>query len=440
MTFGSLSQKLLAAFVGTALLGSSGCVRVMHETRTERGPVLRSFEREVPSDGDGDGGVRAGVEVKYPELTLSFEAFDLCRQERVEEVIEERVTERFVPSAGPAFAMGVTSTLVGGGLLAARGAFSDAPNRREIDLGGRYGQAPRTVATTWGAILLSVGIPALVTGIVGLTQSGEKTEGRRMEQVASSREVPCNLRPVDGEVMLERATPAGPEQISVKTDAGKVTLTAERLRELRLASVHFDGRPVILPEEESFELQGFLACNDLSSPTAAAAEGPALSELPEPQLVAQYNAARRCAQVAPQVGAGPAKALEAEIHRRRGASVKPAGQGPSSFEEAVAAWPPNLRLEPGSDDLSRLDEVDAHVGKVALLKGTLVERLDGNVLLVDVAGRQVWVFIPPDATWSSDFEEGSALDVLGVVVGKQKVGEIHAPLLRAMWIRGSLPS
>ena len=427
------TRALLCAVVSMALLTGTGCVRVMHETRTDRGAVLRSFEREVPKEG---GGIRARVDVKYPQLQLSFEAFDLCQKERVEEVIEDKITESWAPSAGPAFALGVTGTLVGGGLLAARGAFSNEPNRKEIDPGGRYGPAPRTAVTTWGAVLFTVGIPALVTGIIGLQQSGETTESRRLEQVASSMEVPCNVRPADGQVMLERATPEGPEQVTVKTEAGKVTLTAEALRELRLASVHFDGQPVLLAEEESFELQAFLACNELSSKPAVAPP----SELSEPELVARYNAARQCAQVAPQVGAEPAKALEAEIQSRRGQSPKPVGQAPGTFEEALAAWPPALRLETGAGDLARLDKVEAHAGKVAQAKGVLKKRLDGNVLLLEVGGRELLVFVPPDAAWPSDFEEGAALEVLGVVIGRQRLGEIHAPLLRAMWIRGTLPS
>jgi hypothetical protein len=422
-----MMRASLALGVAVAVAGTSGgCVRVVHETRTERGPVLRSFEREVPT---GVGGVMARVVPRYPELELAFSAYELCRQERVEEIIEEQVTESSAPQAGPAFALGVAGTVVGAGLWGFRSAFSDQPDTRRIDEEGRHPPSPRQAATTWGTVLLVVGIPALVTGVVGLQQSGERVQGRRLEQVASSLEVPCRTSPIDGEVMLERAT--GPQTVTVRTEGGKVTLSAQALQNLRLASVHFNGAPVLLPEEEAHTLEAFLACGQALPPLA----GDVLGELPEGELVARYNATRRCAQVAPEAAGDAVRALEGEIHRRRGSSLSPVGRAPATFDEAVQAWPPGLRLEAGHPDLAQLERTERLAGRTVYARGRQVQRVDGNVALLDVGGHPLLVFVPPDATWPSYFPDGTWVEVLGVVVGRQALGQLEAPLLRAMWMR-----
>ncbi len=419
---------LTAALLPSVAL--QGCVGITRETRTERGPALRTSEREVPA---GEGGVLARVEPKWPELVLRFERFDLCRKERVEEAVEDRITESQSRAAGPAFALGVTGTLIGAGLLAFRKTFSETPGSGRIDLEGRYEPAPRQVATGWGVVALGAGVPALATGLVGLAQTGQKVESRRVEHVASSLEGPCNAQPADGEVLLERAT--GPGSVTARTEGGRVTLDATKLRELRIASVHLDGQPVLLPEEEAVTLGAFLSCSE-ALPLPEGAEGDAaLTAMGEAALVDRYNAARRCAVVSPEVANDAVKRLEGEIHRRRGSAPSRLSAAPRSFDEAVAAWPPSLRLEAGSGDLDQLAVVEKHVGRTAYVRGTLERRVEADVLLVAVAGHRLWAFIPPDAAFGADFTEGSEVEVLGVVVGRQAVGRVEAPLLRVMWAR-----
>ncbi len=416
---------ITAALLPAVLL--QGCVGITRETRTERGPVLQTFEREVPA---GPGGVLARVEPKWPHLVLRFERYSLCRKERVEEVVEDHITESTSRAAGPAFALGVTGTVGGAGLLAFRNAFSEQPRSGRIGLDGRYEPAPRDAATGWGIVALGLGVPALVTGIVGLAQTGQKVESRRVERVASSLEQPCQSEPVDGEVLLERAD--GPGTATARTEGGRVTLEAQALRGLGMVSLHLDGQPVLLPEEESITLNAFLSCSE-ALPLPEGDE--ALTSLGEGALVDRYNAARRCAIVSPEAAADAVKRLEAEIQRRRGSAPRPLSSAPRSFEEALSAWPPSLRLEAGSADLAQLAAVEKLAGRTAYVQGTLERRTEADVLLLAVDGHSLWAFIPPDAAFGADFSEGQALELLGVLVGRQAVGRIEAPLLRVMWAR-----
>lgn len=423
------TSVLLVAFTAS----SGGCVRVQRDTRIEKGPVLRSFERVVALEG---GGTVAKVDVAWPQVTLAFNHFELCRQERVEEVVEERITESNAPSAGPAFALGVTGTTVGAGLLAFRGAFSDQPNTRYIDEAGRYGPAPRDVATTWSVILLGVGVPALVTGVIGLLQTGEQTEQRKLEQVASAMELQCKLTPAEGKVELVRAAGEGPESLTVPTQQGRVTLSARQLSEFRLASVHMDGRAVLLPEEEAAELASFLACNDalpVPPPTG-------LALFTEAELVSRYNAARHCSAVAGAPAASAIEAYEAEIRRRRegGAGPTPApGPRVQSFEEAVALYPPSLQLTAGSEDLRKLSSIEGVVGQHALLQGTVARTQEDGSLVLDVGGVEVVVLTDKNAPYPVAFQPGARVDVLGTIAAGDATPP-GAPAVTARWIRESL--
>ncbi|MBX5484569.1 MAG: hypothetical protein IRZ16_22325 [Myxococcaceae bacterium] len=410
---------------------SFGCVRVNHEVRVEKGPVLRAYEREVLA---GESGVSAAVAVAWPKVTLSFARFDRCRQERVEEVVEETITESFAPSAGPAFTLGMLGVASGGALLGFRGSFSDQPNTRVIDETGHYGPSARTIATGWSVVLLSVGVPALVTGVVGLAQSGEHVDRRKVEQLASAMEHPCHEAPVDGEVELVRIKGEGPGSLRVATSGGKVTFTADQLSELRLASVRMNGALVLFPEEEAAKFEAFLSCSEaIPVPSPAG-----LSEMGEEALVARYNSARACGSVAGEVGEQAAAALGAEIQRRRAGRPGPTvreGPRPRSLEDARAMYRPTLVLAEGSRDVAALSDPESLAGTAAQIRGTLVQQVAENILVVKVGTAELLVFVPPDATFGVPPANGAELEAIGVVVGTQVLEEKARPLIRAAWIQ-----
>lgn len=429
-----MRSKLFHVALCVLIAGSAGCVRVNHETRVEKGLVLRAYEREVPS---GEGGVIAEVSVAYPEVTLSFARFERCRQERVEEVVEERITESFAPSAGPSFALGVTGTAAGAGLLAFRGAFSDQPNTRQIDENGNYGPSARTVSTTWSAVLLTVGLPALVTGVVGLLQSGEKVERRKVEQVASSKEHACNQAPVDGEVQLVRVAGEGGDTQSVPTRGGRVTFGAGQLTQMRLASVHVNGEQVLMPEEEAAKLEAFLSCQGVLPVPAPAG----LAVMAEAELVDRYNAARTCALVAGAQGEKASAALGAEILRRREGKPGPeVREGPRlrSFEEALSMYPPKFELREGSAGLEVLAAPETAVGAPVMIQGVLVRHVEENILVVQIGSSEVLLFLPPDAPFAVSVGEGAQVEGVAVIVGQQALDGQSRPLLRAVWIQSGM--
>lgn len=412
-------MRAISAAVLLCVFGSA-CVTVHQDTRTERGPVLSATEREVPLEGSG---VQASVDARWPMMTLKFESYQLCRRERVEEVVEERITESYAPSAGPSFALGVTGTVVGAGLFGLRGAFSNEPNTRFIDETGHYGPAPRQVATGWSYVLLGVGVPALVTGIIGLVQSGESVEQAKVQQVASAFETQCHLRPAEGQVELVRADGEGPELVTVPTLNGRVTLTAQQLSQMRLASVQLNGQLVLLPEEEAQELGAFLSCSQvLPTPSSAG-----LARMSEEAIVSAYNTARQCEPVGGEAAKDAVKAYSEEVSRRRGGGVEPqlpAGPVPLSFDAAVEAYQPRARYEPG-----------APVGSAAILAGTLVRKVDDATLVLDLGGQEVLAIVTVDAPWRASFSTGARVRAVGVLLGEQAAGGQKLPAFRAVWMQ-----
>lgn len=300
-----------------ALMGvcvSSGCVTVNRDTRVERGPVLRSFDRE---ETIGRGGVHTQVEVDWPTATLTFARYDLCRKQRVEEVVEERITEQFAPAAAPSFSFGVSATTVGGTLMALRPVFSDTPAPAVVP-GQPEGPSARQVATTWSWVLLATGVPALIVGVVGLAASGEQVQQTRIEQVASSVEHACNLRPADGTVTLWPVQSGDAAPLSLVTSGARVVLSPETVTSFRAATIGFDGEPAWVPEEAGAALESWFACQEITFDAEAS------DALPESELVSRYNLARQCETVAPEVGGARAKRLAELIRQRREAPEAPA--------------------------------------------------------------------------------------------------------------------
>jgi hypothetical protein len=401
----------------------------MEETvRTERGPLLRTFERPRVVEG----GVRGTVAVTWPTLTLTLEGFDTCRTERVEEYAEEKIHEHRGSGAGAALSTGIVG--VGGGaiLLAFTPLFSANPNTNSIDAAGHYGAPPRDIATGWGVALMCIGAPALAVAIVQFIRTGEETETSKVEQLAGQHDEVCHARPVDGPVVI--ANERGEREPPLAASGGALTVDAARLKG-PIDSFVFYEREVPLDETSQRLLGAFNSC--LTVEHQGAAEPEALSTA---ALLKRVEALRECHTLRGDAVAPEQAKLEAEVARRREGGDTTAfpssARGPRSWEDALAANPPKWTLEPGSADLKKLDDT-AHLGGTnVLVRGTVSGGLSPNIGVVTVGPRPLFIFLPPDAPWASDdFGINTPVELVGVLSGLQTVGDQTAPLVKALWMR-----
>ncbi len=407
-----------------ALAALAGCVPVESQTRTERGPLLRAYDRQQVVEG----GVRGEVEVAWPRATISIEGFDTCRTLHLEEYAEERTTEKSSPAAGPSLSIGVVGTAVGAGLLAFSPLFSNQPNKGVIDGSGHYGAPPRAYATGWGIGTIVVGIPALVVGLVGYLHSGEETETKKVEQVSSQDDRECNARPMVGPLHL---VGEGGAVAEVKIAEGKGGLDASQLKSAAFDRLVFYGRPVELDEASRRALDAVSACVQLDTQPVASVQA-----LGTTDLFKRVERTRACRNVRPEVGAS-AKLLEDELARRREGGEPLAVQGApvDSFEAAMAQYTPKVQLKPGSPDLALLAKSDQLVNQAVLLEGVVEEGITANIGVVQVGDRAVYLFIPSDHQWGGDFGPGTRFEAVAVVTGMQTLEERTLPLLRAVWMR-----
>jgi hypothetical protein len=248
-------MKRLGAAV---LVLAVGCTPLDVERRTERGAVLRTYTQEKTL---GERLPFADVQVQWPQLSVHFTTADICRTEHHEEYAEDIISTRSSQGAAAAVSTGGIFTAVGGGLLLGRTLFSDAPDRSAIDREGRFGASSREVATGWGAGLAILGVPALVTGLILLSRSGEDRETRKADEMVALREVPCQAKPVDG--VVELAGGHGPPPQPRMTSRGALVLTADEVRGLSFTGMLLDGTPVLLQEEDEDRLETFRTCATL---------------------------------------------------------------------------------------------------------------------------------------------------------------------------------
>jgi hypothetical protein len=390
--------------------------------RTERGPLLKTYERPRIVEG----GVRGEISVQWPRLSVKLSGFDTCRTEVVEEYAEDKIRERRGTGAGASLSAGIVFTAASGVLLGVGQLLSAEPNRQVIDGAGNYGPAPRTVARGWSIGLVAVGIPTLLVGIVQMLRVGEEVETVKVEELASQREEICNVRAVDGPLYLLAggSQPVGP----LPTQGATLTVEAASLTRW-VDGFAFYEREVALDDPSKSVLEAFNGCLRLERESAAAVEA-----LPTNVLVERLEAARACRRVRGDAVAAEQARLEAELARRRqggdpGAFL-PGQKNLKSFEEAVAAHPPRFTLEAGGPRDVELN------GQTVLLKGYVQAGLSPNIGVVKVGDRDFFVFVPPDAGWASqDFALGAPVEVLGVGAGPQTVGERTAPLVKALWMR-----
>jgi len=399
------------------LLGSS-CAQVVSETRMERGPLLRTYERQGSKE---PAGLRGEVHALWPALEVRVLASSVCRSEVVREYAEEVVTERSAKAAGPALAMGVTTIAVGSALLLFRGSFSATPDFNTIDGSGHYGASQRQVATGWGIGLVLAGGPSVLVGALGLFQSGESVSKRLVDQVSDAKESRCDEYLVNGELAV--VGPSGPQK-GIATQQGKVSLPAEALRGT-VVGLALDGQPVWLDSEEEGELEAFRAC----ARVLPLGDDAALGQMAVPELIVKLEAAKQCSSLPGTDGADAAARLETALAAR----APPESQ---TFEDARSALSPSVTLTPGSADLTKLLHGGVPEGTAAQLSGVVVRSVEPNLVLVEIGVQDV--LVETDGAWPEPGpRRGQKVEAVGVLVGRKVVGELDAPLLRAMSVRAA---
>ncbi|WP_241758694.1 hypothetical protein [Pyxidicoccus parkwayensis] len=245
-------MKRLGAAV---LVLAVGCTPLDMERRTERGPLVRTYTQQKPL---GERLPYARVEAKWPTLTLHFTQADVCRTEYHEEYAEDVITTHSSRGAAAAASSGGVFTALGAGLLLGRSLFSNEPHDLAIDREGHYGASNRELATGWGTGLLILGVPALVSGLVLMSRSGETHSARKADEVVATRELPCQHQSVDG--MVELAGGGGEPPAPRLTSHGTLVLTADELREEFFTNVLLDGEPVTFQEDGEDTLETFRTC------------------------------------------------------------------------------------------------------------------------------------------------------------------------------------
>ncbi len=399
------------------LLACLGCTAIDTNTRVERGPLLRTFERPAVLEG----GVTAEVRADWPYLQLTVAGYDVCRLETVEEHAEEVVTERTARAFGPSLSTGVVGTLAGAGLLIASFFISDAPDTRLIDAAGHYGASTRQYVQLAGGISAGVGLPALVVGLVTMARAKDELRAEKVQEVVGLKDARCNERPLTGSLAL--VTDEG-GHVELPVNDGALDVDGAQMPVVPVA-LRFDGHTVELQEADQARFTAWTSCVALrfqqDAPLALRAE-----------LLHACEALRGEA-----VREELAQVEQALMARRATAEAWAPQTQVSSFEDAVTAYAPGLQLSSGSRDLRVLDAPEEYEGRAVLLQGIVVGGIAENIGVVQVGDREVLVFIPPARTWRESFSPGTRVDAVALLAGRQTLGEKTLPLLRAVWMRSA---
>lgn len=402
----------------------AGCARIETNTRVERGPLLRTFDRPVLLEG----GITSDVRVEWPLMKLTVIGYDVCRAQTVEEYAEDHITERTSGAVGPSISTGIAVTLASAVLFGISFAVSRAPDTNVIDRGGNYGPSTQQYMQLATGITLGIGIPALAVGLLTKARTGDEVVTQRAEQVVSQKDVRCNERPATGAMSLVSASGAiAPLQAvdgAVDVDGTKLPLVPEVMK--------FSERDVELNEEGLQKFAAWSACVALEQ------DKKTVAELSETGLLTRAERLRVCRLVRGDALAEPIRAVDTELQRRR-ESGSPAAWAPgtnvASFEEAVSAYAPKLKFAVDSKDLVVLDTPEAAEGKAVLLQGIVGEGITENIGIVQIGDRQVFLFIPPKRAWTQNFPNGTRIEAVALISGRQSLGEKNLPLLRAVWMR-----
>ena len=403
----------------------ASCVRVDTNTRVERGPMLRAFERPVLVEG----GITSDVRAEWPLLKLTVVGYDVCRAQQVEEYAEEHITERTSGSVGPSLSTGIATTLASGVLFAVSFLVSSGSDTSRIDGGGLYGPSTRQYLQGASAITLGIGIPALIVGLIGKLSTGDDVVTERVEQVVGQKDARCNERPMTGPMALISAQGAA-QGFNVVDGALDVDGTSLKVLP---DGLRFANREIELTEDAQATFASWAACVSLEQDKAKG-----LETLSETGLLSRAESLRECRKTRGEALSDAVKAVDTELSRRR-ESGSPAAWAPgtnvSSFEEAVSAYAPTLKLAVNSKDLVVLDAPEAAEGRAVLVQGIVGEGLTQNIGVIDIGERKVFLFIPPRRAWGATFPNGTRVEVVALIAGRQTLGEQNLPLLRAVWMR-----
>ncbi|XXF79216.1 hypothetical protein P2318_05530 [Myxococcaceae bacterium GXIMD 01537] len=414
-------KRLVAASMVLAV----GCAPLQQDTRTERGPLLRTYQKEVAL---GQRLVAGTVESVWPSLEVRLVTSDACRTEMHEEYAEEVITERHDPSAAPALSAGASTTLLGGGLLLARPLFSSEPDKDSIDREGNYGISSQKKVTTWGVALMAIGVPSLVTGIVQMARTGEERTTRKVDTVASLRDAACHARPAQGTVQLV-GRDIEPPPLSVTN--GTLRLTPADLGGAEVAALMLDDAPVTLSDADAAQLGAFSACALLEKQPLDAQALPGQSV---ERLMSLRALADRCRTVPGGPGLRWRNTLDEALSQVKPAAP-PEGTPYASYEDALMVLRPALRVTEGSD-AARLGS--AQQGQALVLVGVLTQRQGPDSVVVEVGETRVLVLMDPQRAWAADFPHGTRVELVGVVEGVSPLGDGEVPLVTAAWMRPAI--
>lgn len=177
-------------------------------------------------------------------------------------------------------------------------------------------------------------------------------------------------------------------------------------------TMRFADREVELTEAAQTMFSAWSACVALEQEG-----GKTLDSLSETGLLARAERLRECRTVRSDLQEA-VQAADAELTRRR-ETGSPAAWAPgtnvSTFEEAVSAYAPSLKLTPDSKDLAVLDAPEAAEGRAVLLEGIVGEGLTENIGIIQIGERQVFLFIPPKKSWGGTFPNGTRVHAGGGV-------------------------
>ena len=83
-----------------------------------------------------------------------------------------------------------------------------------------------------------------------------------------------------------------------------------------------------------------------------------------------------------------------------------------------------------------LDNPESAEGRAVLLEGIVGEGITENIGIIQIGEKQVFLFIPPKRAWgNTNFPNGTRVEVVALISGRQTLGERTLPLLRAVWMR-----
>jgi hypothetical protein len=247
------------------------------------------------------------------------------------------------------------------------------------------------------------------------------------------REEACQPRPATGTLEFAGG-PGAPPTPRTMTD-GVLELTADELRTMSFAGVLIDGEPAAMTDEDQERVSIFQRCSRvLAEPMTA--EALAREDVAQLQVVRKRVVG--CKDIAGAPVEDRLKLLDAALAAQGSSPPPPDAPELNSFEDAVAAHKPAWNFTADSEDLARLENAEAMRGQAVVLRGVLERREEQNIAVVRVGDVRVLVFLDEERKWASDFPKGSRVELVGVVMGQQQLGELEAPLVRALWMRPAL--